>query len=268
MIRKTLLLTLAAPILLAKTAAPAPALTYEQKEEFLLKAAVKQTHGAKKGITGTIRATLSDGTITHDASIQRLDEEKAKFEGSNGTELNFRDSYKFNIAAYRLAKLLGISSMMPPYVERTFEGSKASWSWWIEDVMMDEVDRMKKKVTAPDKDLWSRQYLIMKVFDQLIYNTDRNATNIVYDKDWKLWMIDHGRAFRMSTSLLKVKDLEKCDRVLLAKMKALNVDDVKREIGQWVKPMEIKGLMARRDKIVAYFEKAGDSLLYDYLSQQ
>ena len=265
--RKIAILAFTASTLFAQTASQTPSLTREQKEQFLLKAAVKSTHGAKKGITGTIRATLSDGTITHDASIQRIDESRAKFEGSGGTELNFRDTYKFNLAGYRLGKMLGIESMMPPYVERKFEGSSASWSWWVDDYMMDDADRMKKKAQAPDKDLWSRQYLIMKVFDQLIYNTDRNATNILYDKDWKLWLIDCSRAFRMSTALLKVKDLEKCDRVLLAKMKALNLEDVNRELGPWLKPMEIKGLMARRDKIVAYFEKAGDALLYNYLSE-
>jgi hypothetical protein len=108
----------------------------------------------------------------------------------------------------------------------------------------------------------------MKVFDQLIYNTDGNATNILYDKDWKLWMVDHSRSFRIATSLLNPKALEKCDRVLLAKMKQLNVEDVKRELGPWLRPMEIKGLMARRDKIVAFFDKAGDGMLYDYLPAQ
>ena len=62
---------------------------------------------------------------------------------------------------------------------------------WIENVAMDEVERLKRKAEDPDKDRWSRQYVIMQVFDQLIANTDRNQTNILYDKDWKLWMIDH-----------------------------------------------------------------------------
>ena len=62
---------------------------------------------------------------------------------------------------------------------------------WIENVAMDEVERLKRKAEDPDKDRWSRQYVIMQVFDQLIANTDRNQTNILYDRDWKLWMIDH-----------------------------------------------------------------------------
>ena len=127
---------------------------------------------------------------------------------------------------------------------------------------------MKKKIVPPDKDAWSRQYIIMQVFDELIFNTDRNATNILYDKDWRLWMIDHTRAFRVSTSLRTPKSLEKCDRVLLTKMKGLQEDTVRKELGGWLRPMEIKGLLARRDKIVAFFEKGGDARLYDYLPPQ
>src|ERR1039457_7037607 len=44
-------------------------LTRAQKEEFLLKAKIVKYQAAKKGITNTLRATLSDGTTTHDASV-------------------------------------------------------------------------------------------------------------------------------------------------------------------------------------------------------
>ncbi len=264
--RKSLLLvTLALPILCADVATPP--LTLEQKEEFLRKATIKERHGAKKGVTGTIRATLTDGTLTHDASIQRIDEEKARFETDKGVELGFRDTYRFNIAAYRLAGLLGLQDMMPPSVERSFEGTKGSFTWWVEDVQMDETERVKRKIEAPDKERWARQYLIMKVFDQLIFNTDRNQQNILYDKNWKLWMIDHSRAFRIKTNLQDPKALEKCDRVLLQKLKDLNEKDVKAAIGNWVRPGEIKALMARRNLIVAYFEKAGPDKQYDFLGQ-
>jgi len=239
-------------------------LSLDQKEEFLRVAAMKQVRGSKKGVTGTKRATLSDGTTTHDASIQRIDEERAKYETARGTELNFRDYYGFNIAAYRLGRLLGLDSMIPPSVERKFEGQNGAWTWWI-DTQMDEVERLKRKVEAPDKDRWSRQHLIMRVFDQLIYNVDSNATNILYDKDWNLWMIDHSRAFRTHTQVMDKKALDRCDRQLLKRMKELKAADVKRELGPWLRPAELKGLMARRDAIVAYFDAASPAKLYDFL---
>ncbi len=255
------------PALFAQEAvAPARSdLTLDQKEEFLKKAKLQRAKGAKKGVTGTTRATLSNGEIVHDASIQSIDEEQHKYETAKGVEYNFRDCYKFNIAAYKLGRMIGLDNMIPPSVERSYDGKKSAWTWWIEDVQMDEVERMAKKIQAPDKDRWSRQYLIMKVFDQLIANTDRNATNILYDKDWHLWMIDHTRAFRMSHKLLDEKALERCDRMFLEKLKALDGNRVKKELGPYLRGLEIQGIMARRDLIVQHFEKVPEKL-YDYLA--
>ena len=52
------------------------------------------------------------------------------------------------------------------------------------------------KLTAPNQVTWRQEYAILQVFDQLIYNTDRNLGNLVITTDWRVWMIDHTRAFR------------------------------------------------------------------------
>ena len=41
----------------------------------------------------------------------------------------------------------------------------------------------------------------MRVFDELIANTDRNLGNMLIDRQWKLWLIDHSRAFRLHETL-------------------------------------------------------------------
>ena len=99
-----------------------PTPTKEQIKQFLMNAKVVKSQDAKKGVTGTKRLTLSDGTITHDASFQDLDEHKFSKQLASGTELNFVDSYKYNIAAYGLAELLGMDDMLPVYVERKWGG--------------------------------------------------------------------------------------------------------------------------------------------------
>ena len=264
----------AVPVTPASTAhvsstATAPATpTLEQKEAFLKSAQILKSKEAAKGITNTLRATLSDGSITHDASIQRIDQELARFEGTTSVELNFRDTYKFNIAAYRLGRMLGLGNMIPPSVERRFGGTAAAFTWWVEDVAMDEATRQQKKIAPPDKERFNRQYVIMQVFDNLIYNTDRNMTNILFDKDWKLWMIDHTRAFRTRTDLLNPKALKMCDRQLLASMKELTYEKMKPELSPYIRDTEIHSILVRRDKIVALFEQKGESALYDYLSKQ
>src|ERR1700686_1861153 len=49
-----------------------PTLTKEQIKQFLLTAKVVKSERSKKGITDTWRLTLSDGTLTHDASFQSI----------------------------------------------------------------------------------------------------------------------------------------------------------------------------------------------------
>jgi hypothetical protein len=240
------------------------ALTLEQKEEFLRNAKIVKTYSVPKGVTSTMRVTLSDGTITHDASVQRIDESKNLFQPDTGPpEANFKDSYRFNIAAWKLARLLGIENMMPPYVDRKYEGQPASFSWWVDDVLMDENERTKKKAAAPDQTAFGQEWDVVRVFDQLICNKDRNGGNVVYDRQWHVWMIDHTRSFRMQKELDNPAKLMRCDRNLLAKMKALDEATLQKEFAPHVSRDEIRGLLGRRDIIVKFFEAKGDSALYD-----
>lgn len=247
--------------LLAQTPAAA-GLSEEQKAKFLLGAKVLRAKGSPQGITGTLHATLSDGTLTHDASIQSIDESKSTFQTAMGTELNFRDTWKFNLAGYKLDRLLGIN-MVPVTVERKHKGSASSFTWWIDDVLMLELDRIKKKLQPPDVASWNSQMEIVRVFDQLISNTDRNLGNLVIDKQWQIWMIDHSRAFRMHHEVREPKNLTRCDRALLAKMKELTEPQLKAAMGEYLNKMEIEGLLARRDRIVNHFEDKGAGFLYD-----
>ncbi len=242
-------------------AADSPKLTLAEQEEFLKTAKVMSTKLAKGGITGSLRATLSDGKITHDAQIQSIDETKTRFEGSRGVEMNFRDTYKFNIAGYRLGKMLGLDTI-PASIERSYQGTPSAFTWWIDDVMMDEGQRMNKKLSAPDPNNWNEQMHIVRVFDQLIFNTDRNLGNLLITKDWTIWMIDHTRAFRIGHDLIAPKNLVKCDRGLLEAMKKLNAADLKGTMGPFITSTEQRGLLKRRDKIVAMFEQMGPDALY------
>ena len=94
-----------------------PALSKEQITQFLLTAKVVASKRSTTGVTMPWRLTLSDGTMTHDASYQDVDEHKMSKELRISTELNFVDSYKYNIAAYRLAELLGVDDMLPEGME-------------------------------------------------------------------------------------------------------------------------------------------------------
>jgi len=216
---------------------------------------VVKSEQAKKGITQTLRLTLSDGTVTHDASFQTIDEHKHRMELASGTtELNFVDSYKYNIAAYQLAELLGLDDMLPVYVERKWKGDTGSLSWWL-PVKMDEVERHKQNLTAPDADAWNNQMYKVRVLDQLVYDNDPNLTNVLIGEDWKIWRVDFTRAFRLSKDLRDLKDLVRCDRQLFEKLKALDANELTEKTKRYLTKDEVKAVMARRDKIVAQFQK-------------
>jgi hypothetical protein len=234
-------------------AADEPTLTKEQIKQFLLTAKVVGSKQVSKGITGTWRLTLSDGTVTHDASFQPIDEHKAQKQVGMGTELNFVDSYKYNIAAYALAELLGMDNMLPVYVERKWEGHAGSLSWWL-PVKMDEAERYKQKLKAPDPDAWNNQMYKIRVFDQLVSDSDPNLTNVLIGPDWQIWRIDFSRAFRLNKDLKNPKDLVRCDRQLLEKLKALDANVLAEKTNRYLTKDEVKAVMARRDKIVAQFQ--------------
>jgi hypothetical protein len=234
-------------------AADEPTLTKEQIKQFLSTAKIVGSKQSAKGTTGTSRVTLSDGTVTHDASFQAIDEHKAIAQLGIGTEMNFVDSYKYNIAAYALAELIGMDDMLPVYVERKWKGTTGSLSWWL-PVKMDEVERHKQKLTAPNPEAWNNQMYKIRVFDQLVADSDPNLTNVLIGENWEIWRIDFTRAFRLNKEPKEPKDLVRCDRQLLEKLKTLDGNALMAKTKGYLTKDEVKALMLRRDKIVAQFQ--------------
>jgi hypothetical protein len=229
-------------------------LTNEQIETFLREARIVDTKKLSMGVTHSSKASMNDGVIEHDAHVQTIDEQKPRFESARGVEMNFRDSYKYNIAAYELAKMLDLN-MVPPSVERRASGSTAAVTWWVDDVAMTELTRYQKKVSAPDSNDWNKQMNNVRVFDQLIYNTDRNLGNLVITNDWKIWMIDHTRAFRMMNTYPNTKLMRQIDRNLLQSLRNLNKADLTARLTKYLTRLEIEGILARRDQIVSFFDQ-------------
>ncbi len=229
------------------------ALTDAQREEFLRRGKVDRTRGISVGINNTTRLTLNDGTLTHDAHLNTVDIYKASEPLPSGTELNFRDCYKFNIAAYKLDRLLRLN-MVPVTVERVVGGKRGSVAWWVDGVKMMEKERFKKKIPPPDQERWNRQMYRVRLFNELVYNTDANLGNLLITGDWDLRMVDFTRAFRAHKKLREPGNLTRIDREALEALRRLSADDVRRELGPWLKKPEVEGLLARRDLIVAHFD--------------
>jgi len=89
----------------------------EEVEQFLREAKVVGSKSLDIGVTGTQIVTLTNGSLLHDAHVQVIDESRTTYQTTMGTELNFRDCYRYNVAAYRLDKMLGLN-MTPPSIRR------------------------------------------------------------------------------------------------------------------------------------------------------
>jgi hypothetical protein len=159
--------------------------------------------------------------------------------------LGFVESYKAEVAAYELDKLLGLG-MVPPTVERKVRGEVGSAMLWVENVH--DWD-MKAPPRGPDPVAWARELVRCKMFDQLIGNVDRNQGNLLYDDRYNLILIDHSRAFTDVVDLRGFQKFQFVDMRLWAGMKALDRETLKPALGKWVSTGMLLALLQRRDRM-------------------
>lgn len=220
-----------------------------QMEEALVTGKIVKMEDVPIGVTKPQRATLENGSRFAWKPIRP------------GYSKGFMESYKAEVAAYKLDRMLDMH-MVPPIVERKLDGLTGAAVLWVENTK-------GWSVAAPPQGpepMWSRQLTRMKMFDLLIANIDRNQGNLIYDADWHLFLIDHSRAFIDKKDLKNLAPLGRVDRELWNKMKALTMDDLNRGLEKWVGDKEKKALLLRRDlmakNIDELVKKRGDASVF------
>ncbi len=193
------------------------------------------------GVTKPQRATLEPSTPVASFAWKPI---------RPGRPNGYFESYKSEIAAYELDKMLDLH-MVPPNVERKHQGLTGAAVYWIENT---KGWNMKQPPQGPEPQ-WSRQLARMKMFDLLIANIDRNQGNLLYDADWHLFLIDHSRAFIDKKDLKGLPTLATVDRALWGKITALTFDQLKATLGPWVGDGELRAMLARRDLMAAAIQK-------------
>jgi hypothetical protein len=162
-----------------------------------------------------------------------------------GVHRGFRESYKAEIAAYELDKLLKLD-MVPPTVEREIQGNKGAAQQWVENI----VDATDSTAPTPEtRAHWEDQLVRMNMFDNLIGNRDRNLRNMLRDGAWNLILIDQTRAFGEGTELYG--KLDRIDETLWAKIDGLTRKQLDAALGAWLTETEIKAILDRRDAMRA-----------------
>ena len=148
------------------------------------------------GTTGVKRLVLEYEGARLRAVFRHVDEVKRNIQLRDGSNFaGFYDQYSAECAAYELGRLLGLD-MIPPAALRPVEGMSGSVQLWVEDAMT-EGDRIADEIQPPNLAKWRREQSIMRAFDALIANQDRNTGNSLIDADWNLWLIDHSRTFQI-----------------------------------------------------------------------
>ena len=252
--------------------APAPplALTGEAAEAYLRTAEVIELEEYDNtGITKPRKAFLSNGELSLQAVFKDVDESHPKIRAANGRMLlNLKDSYKHEIAAYELDKLLGLG-IVPPTIERKIGREWGSLQMWITGAMTEWERKQSTKTPPPNISDWNNQLSTLKLFLQLTWDTDyNNISNIMADENWKIWKIDSSRAFRVTAGLRREDALTRFSRSFLSSLEDLDRSAVEEVMSPWLNARQIEALWQRRTRILELAdERAAEfgeaSVLYD-----
>ncbi len=226
----------------------------DQLLEFLAGADVVEVIDLSVGVTKPQQLVLErDGVRAHAVfhSIDRR-ERQTKTLVNGRVMLYLVDSYRSQIAAFELSRLLGLD-IVPPTVERQVRGRVGSVQLWIESAMTEQ-KRRERGLEPPDRSDWNHQKSEQWVFDNLINNIDRNQGNSLIDADWNLWLIDHSRSFGRDRRLPYPERVSFLSSGLWQGLRALDPDTVRERLSPYLDKAEIRALLERRDLLVAAIE--------------
>jgi len=203
---------------------------------------------------------------------------KALWKNPEGRMKGFTENWRWEIAAYRLDKFLGLN-MVPPTVEKRYRGDRGSCQLWVEGTITLK-QKVNDKIKTPSHRVfyWNRALYLQRAFDNLIANEDRHQKQFLITEDFRMILIDHSRSFRTSKKftrkLINTKDnrggpkeMKQLPRVFMEKLKTLDADSIKTAVGEYLTDKEIEAVLIRRDLIVKEvnerIEKQGeDQVLY------
>jgi hypothetical protein len=185
---------------------------------------------------------------------------RALWKNPEGRASGFEESWRWEIAAYRLDRFLGLN-MIPPTVERGFRGKRGACQLWV-TAEMDMLKKNREKIDIPSDRTyaWNNALYLTRAFDNLIANIDRHAGTILITKDWRWILIDHSRTFgtseKMTSEAIIAEErqgaevMKRLPRAFVEKLRALNIGSVTEAVGNYLTGDEIKAVLKRRDLIL------------------
>ncbi len=213
-------------------------------ETFITTAPIVDMEDLPVGVTRPKRAKLAPGGPVEYVAWKHV---------PPGRPAGYWESYRSEIAAYEMDKLLGLD-MVPPTVEREVKGEKGAAVMWCSPTKSFKQLNGVPQPPAAHLDMWNRQLVRAKMFDNLIGNLDPNLGNWLVDPAWNLILIDHTRAFTTDKEMPH-KTMDRWDGALWDRMNALTADSLSKALQPWIGKSEIKAILARRDRMQQMYEK-------------
>jgi hypothetical protein len=229
------------PPYLGRDGKPLPWTTEQQALDFLENAEVVSTEDMSAGTNKKKRRVELSQSGVRARAIHRNTYDIRDMAG-----VGFVDSYMSEIAAYELSRMLGLN-FVPPVVKRKVK-RMGSIQLWIEGATT-EADRLRGSIEPPNQEWFDQQIDVLRVFDNLIANTDRNPGNIIIDQDWRVWFIDHTRSFAGYKELREPDKIVRCERGVWEKLQSLSDAEIRQRIKPYA-PKYINQLLVRRELVV------------------
>jgi hypothetical protein len=231
-----------------------------EKETFLKKARVVSMEEVGEGVSNPWKVQLERDGVEMEAIYKSIDL-RMKGPTVHGSETvpEYVDSYKSEIAAYELDKLIGFH-ILPVIVERKVKGKKGSLREWVEDVMPRYGHGHRPPSGTELRDWLHTVWL----FDYLIYNIDRGTHNIMIANDWSPVVIDNSLSF--NTFQKPMRPLYRFPREVIEGLRVLEKKPLNKVLRRYLKRHQIDALWNRIQHVLQTVDRRkaqfGESEVY------
>lgn len=224
----------------------------EELTAILEKAEISKIEQLNTGITRPFRVTFDVPEVKVRALFKKIDTDpRMEVHNSSDPVQQFADRYHFDIAAYRLSELLGFR-LVPISVERRIDNAQGVVQYWVEG-SYSEYTAEQKGWPYDGYCSYEAQQNLMRIFDLLISNKDRNSTNILIEQEQgQLVWIDHSRAFSSKWRLAKNIDKSNINitKEVRRALKTLNKENLRSVMQGLLNSNQIRAILRRRDRIL------------------
>ncbi len=217
-------------------------------EEFLRTAPVESViRGARPGRTEPWTVVLADDDFACRAVFKYVDRRRPSV---------LPDSYKYELAAYEVARELGLD-IVPVVVERKIEGRSGSLQLLVEDAVP-ETERRVRGLEPPDPARLGDRLDAVRIFALLVDDDCENVEDtFVETATWDVHRVDFSEAFGLSPEPRSDCLPGTSPEGLLEKLRGLDDERLAKQLSPYLDRKEIQALVLRKAAIIRLLEGPG-----------